>query len=86
MNNDGVADARALVAKALAIGIDRITLETKLYGDPAWDSLGQLSVILAVEEELRRQIMDESTFEALTSVIGIAAYLTSAHIAQPSNP
>jgi acyl carrier protein len=69
--------ARALVAGALAVSVDRIRPETKMYDNPIWDSLGQLSIILAVEETLHTQITDESVFDTLTSVRGIAEHLSS---------
>jgi acyl carrier protein len=69
--------ARALVADALAVGIDRIGPDTGMYGDPAWDSLGQLSVVLAVEDALQTEITEDAQFDALTSVRGIAALLAS---------
>jgi acyl carrier protein len=68
--------ARSLVAKALSVSVDRIGSETKMYDTPMWDSLGQLSVILAIEETLHVQITDESIFDALTSIRGIATYLS----------
>ena len=70
------AAARSLVAKALSVGIDRIGPDAKMYGLAAWDSLGQLSVVLAIEETLNARIDDASTFDSLTSVAGIAAYLS----------
>jgi hypothetical protein len=48
----------------------------KMYQIPIWDSLGQLSIILAIEEALHVQITDESTFDSLTSIRGIATYLS----------
>ena len=42
---------------------------------PIWDSFGQLSVILAVEEAVRVRIQDPASFNRLTSVQGIAAFL-----------
>lgn len=73
--------ARALVAKALSVGVDYIGSETKMFGLPAWDSFGQLSVVLVIEEELGTRVEDETTFNRLTSVQGIAAYL--ADVAKP---
>jgi acyl carrier protein len=67
--------ARQLVAGALSVPLGRIGPETKMYDLPVWDSLGQLSVVLAIEEELHLQIADASVFNSLTSVAGIAAYL-----------
>lgn len=68
--------ARALVAKALSVSVDRIGAETQMYEVPVWDSFGQLSVILAIEETLHMQIGDQSTFDSLTSIPGIATYLS----------
>jgi acyl carrier protein len=73
-----IAAARSLVAKALALSVDRIGAETKMYDIGIWDSLGQLSVILAIEEKMHVRITDESAFQSLTSVPGIAAYLAKA--------
>ena len=67
--------ARALVAKALSMSVDCVGSETKMFGLSAWDSFGQLSVVLAIEEELGVRVKDEATFNRLTSVPGIAAYL-----------
>ncbi len=71
-----VSAARTLVAGALAVNVDGIGPETRMYELAVWDSLGQLSVILAVEESLRVRIRYESEFEMLTSIPGIAAYLS----------
>lgn len=83
---DAEMAARALVAEALAVSLDRIGPEAKLHAAPGWDSLGQLSIILAIEERLNVQITDEATFETLTSIRGIAAHFTSARTARPGSP
>lgn len=70
-----ITAAQSLVAKALALSVDCIGPETKMYDIGIWDSLGQLSVILAIEETLHVRVTDESVFQSLTSVPGIAAYL-----------
>jgi acyl carrier protein len=67
--------ARALVANALSVTVDQIDPETQMYDIPTWDSFGQVSVILAVEEARNVQITDESLFRMLTSVSGIARYI-----------
>jgi acyl carrier protein len=69
--------ARAIVAKALSISPDRIAADTQMYDIASWDSLGQLSVILSIEEMTRVQITDDTLFEQLTSVRGIAAYMSA---------
>ena len=71
-----IETARSLVALALSVSVDYIGSETKMRDIPVWDSLGQLSVVLAIEETLHVQITDESTFDLLTSVRGIATYLS----------
>jgi acyl carrier protein len=70
--------ARCLVANALSVSVDRIGSDTRIYDIPVWDSLGQLSVILAVEEKLHAQITDAAIFDSLTSIRGIAEYLRTA--------
>ena len=74
-----IAIARSLVAKALSVSVDRIGSEAKMYGIHIWDSLGQLSVILAIEETTDEQITDESIFDSLMSIRGIATYLSKCH-------
>jgi acyl carrier protein len=69
--------ARAMVAKALSVALDQIGPETRMYDIPAWDSLGQLSVILTIEETRFVQITDDAMFARLTSVRGIASYIAS---------
>lgn len=82
-----IGTARALVAKALSVNVDFIGPETKMFGLPAWDSFGQLSVVLTIEEELGARVEDEVTFNRLTSVPGIAAYLAeSAASTFPTTP
>jgi acyl carrier protein len=68
--------ALSLVANALSVSVDGIGPETKMYDIPVWDSLGQLSIILAIEETLHVQITAESIFDSLTSIRGIATYLS----------
>ena len=45
-----------------------------MYDIGIWGTLGQLSVILAIEEKLHVRITEESVFQSLTSVPGIAAH------------
>ena len=64
------------LAKALSVNIEHIEPEAEMYANPVWDSFGQLSVVLAIEETLQVQITDESIFDSLTSIRGIATYLS----------
>jgi citrate synthase len=70
------ARARALVAEALGLALDNVSIEDRLHRLRNWDSLGQVSIALAIEEMLGIEIVDESTFISLTSVRGIANYLS----------
>ncbi|MEA2774450.1 MAG: hypothetical protein QOD93_7412 [Acetobacteraceae bacterium] len=81
--------ARALVAAALRVATDRIGAATAMFGVPVWDSFGQLSVILAIEEAIGARIEDADLFNRLTSVPQIAAFLaeraeTKRHAEPPS--
>jgi acyl carrier protein len=77
IDSAGMHAARTLVAKALSVSEDQVAPETEMYKLPAWDSFGQLIVILAIEEEVGARIDDEATFKQLTSMGGIAAYLAA---------
>jgi acyl carrier protein len=69
------------------VAVERIGSEATMFGVPEWDSFGQLSVVLTIEEDLGARIEDEATFNRLTSVLDIAAYLAeSAAWIFPSTP
>jgi acyl carrier protein len=70
--------AKALVAKALGVSTDQISAGAKMYEIPIWDSLGQLSIIIAIEESLQVEITEASTFESLSCVAAIAVYIAQA--------
>ena len=67
--------ARALVARALCVGEDLVDGETRAFDLPAWDSMGQLSVLMEIEEALGLRIEDAAMVDQLTSVAGIASLL-----------
>jgi acyl carrier protein len=69
--------ARFLVAGALGLALDNVGVDARLHRLINWDSLGQVSIVLAIEEMLGIEIVDESTFISLTSVHGIATYIHS---------
>ncbi len=71
------AAARGLVAHALSVSVDRVTSDARIYDLPVWDSLGQLSIVLALEQAIGVRIADPATFDSLTSIRGIAAFLTA---------
>lgn len=73
---DAVHAARSLVAKALAVNLDKIGSDTCMYDIPPWDSLGQLSIVVAIEEAAQVDINDANMFELLKSVRNIATYIS----------
>ena len=72
---DTIEFARITVAGALGIPVDEVSTEARMYELPSWDSFGHLSIILALEEALSVQIMDDVTFSRLTSIEAISGYL-----------
>lgn len=72
-----IVQARALVANALGLAPENVSIEDRLHRLNNWDSLGQVGIVLAIEELLGLEIIDESTFVSLTSVRGIAEHLHS---------
>jgi acyl carrier protein len=71
---DAQSLAQSVVLSALGIlETEAGTLE--IYKIPQWDSLGQLKVILRLEEVLGISIQDEMLFETLSSVDRIANFI-----------
>lgn len=77
-----ITQACALVANALGLALENVSIEDRLHRLQNWDSLGQVGIVLAIEDLLSVEIVDESTFASLTSVRGIARYL---HLADGSD-
>lgn len=74
-----INDAYEVLASALGIPLDRAKTLNKIYDSPEWDSMGQLSIILALEELTGLEVKDEYTFERLTVVREIAAFISEAN-------
>lgn len=83
---DQIGAARTLVAMALCVGVNDISPTASMFSIPIWDSFGQLSVILAVEEALGARIENATMFDRLTSVRGVAAFLAERSIQTRSSP
>jgi acyl carrier protein len=70
-----VTAARRLVGAALNTKPEAIPDEAKIYDLAGWDSFGHLMIIRHVEKELCMTIGDEATFEELTSLESIVAFI-----------
>lgn len=62
------------IAAALGTPVESLSSESGLNRHPAWDSLGHVQVLLALETHFRIRLADE-TLDRLTSVSAIAEYL-----------
>jgi acyl carrier protein len=67
--------AAAIVCEALAISPADLREESQIYDFPAWDSLGQLKIVLTLEQRLGCSISDEALFEKLTSYAEIRQFV-----------
>lgn len=63
--------SRQLVAAALKCSLDTVTEDTNVESIPLWDSLGHMSIILALEQDLKRSLLAEE-IAAIASVRAIA--------------
>ena len=67
--------APLLVAQALKIDVSLLSPQDRIGSIPEWDSLAQLEIVEAIEEYIGLEIMDDQTFDRLTSIRGIELYL-----------
>ena len=65
---------RAIIATTLKVPADRITEHTVNEDLPAWDSLGQVNLVMAIEQTFDL-VIEVEDFEQLQSVPSILAYL-----------
>jgi acyl carrier protein len=68
--------ARSLVARALERPLDAIPPDADIGSVPAWDSLGHVRILLAIEEETGRPLHSE-TVATLRSVSDVARALAA---------
>lgn len=71
MEQPAVLHARQLVAGALKCSIELITDDTSMESTPLWDSLGHMSIILALEQDLGRALSAEE-IASIATVADIA--------------
>ena len=67
---------KAIVVKQLDVSEDQVTPEAKFIEDLGADSLDQVELVMAFEEEFNAEIPDEDA-EKLTSVGDAIAYIES---------
>ena len=67
--------AAVIVSEALSVDPTELTLKSQIYDFPTWDSLGQLKIVLALEEQLSCSITDEALFEKLTKYVYIRQFV-----------
>ncbi|MEZ5648071.1 MAG: acyl carrier protein [Alphaproteobacteria bacterium] len=73
---ENIDKACRLVAEALGVSLGEITSKSSIETIEAWDSLGHMRVVAAVEEILQRELEPEKLV-AITSVTDIASLLGS---------
>jgi acyl carrier protein len=74
VDDDWVRAARNLVAQALTQPPASIADDGSIHTVPAWDSLGHVRVILAIESSIGRPLSSEA-IAAIASVADVAAIL-----------
>jgi acyl carrier protein len=68
-------DARRLVATALGRPLETVEQTAMIGGLPGWDSLGHMSVVLALEAQIGRQLRPDE-IGRMRCVADIAAILS----------
>lgn len=66
---------REVVAAIFDMNVAEVTDETSYESNKAWDSVGHINLMLALQEEFSIMILPEQS-EELTSVAAITAFLT----------
>lgn len=67
---------KEILANVLKIDINKITDESSAENTPNWDSLRQMNIIIALEEEYEIEFSDDEIFE-LSSLKNIIKILNS---------
>lgn len=52
-----------IIAKALEVDPEKITLESAIGDFPSWDSLGQLNILQAVQDEFEIELEPEEMMD-----------------------
>lgn len=66
---------KEIIVEQLGVNADQVTMEASFVEDLGADSLDQVELVMAFEEEFGAEIPDEDA-EKLTSVGTVIAYLT----------
>ena len=53
-----------IVSNILQVDISSISLDTSIDNTPKWDSLKQMQIVIAIEEEFEVRISDDDLIEA----------------------
>ena len=53
-----------IVSNILQVDISSISLDTSMDNTPKWDSLKQMQIVIAIEEEFEVKISDDDLIEA----------------------
>lgn len=69
-------DPFAVVAEALRLPREALSMESRMYRDHGWDSFGHIGVIVALEDALDIKISDDLTMQ-LTSMRAILEFVQS---------
>jgi citrate synthase len=69
-------DPFSIVAEALRLPREALSLESRMYRDHGWDSFGHIGVIVALEDALGVTISDDLTMQ-LTSMPSILEFVSS---------
>jgi acyl carrier protein len=69
-------DPFSIVARALQLPREALSLESRMYRDHGWDSFGHIGVIVGLEDALGIKISDEQTMQ-LTSMRSILEFVSS---------
>lgn len=76
MNTETIQSiAQSVVAIALGINPNDLSLSAKIYDFPEWDSLGHLQIVQKLEEKLNVSVDDDETFERLTRFDAIVDFV-----------
>lgn len=67
---------KEILANVLKIDVNKITDESSAENTPNWDSLRQMNIIIALEEEYEIEFSDDEIFE-LSSFKNIVKILNS---------
>ena len=75
MSENGVSIVLETMAKALEVPKDQLSAESSMQNQPAWDSLGHLNLLVALDKRFSGRVANISELAKATSVREIAEIL-----------